>query len=394
MEPQQAKAIARFLAATPRRPENIVFIGRSDGQFSGNAKYMFLHCVENVPQCKSVFVTLNAGTHKKLRSAGLPSELFPRQEAINALAEASVVMVDDFQFRENGVSIFTLGAKIVQMWHGVGFKKIGFIEVKTSLDLTPERRAHLTEMYSNYDAVLSTSPFYTEHLFKTSFGAKEIWETGYPRNDVLLRKCAKRDLIGCDMEAYNKLPALRKKYKTCLYAPTFRDDNKDPFIHGALELNALSAFLERENIFLFLKMHPFSADYKTQGLANIDVIANDSDVYPLLPFFDGMITDYSSLLTDYLHLDRPIVFFPYDKADYETRLREFQFEYDAMTPGPKCFTQEELLDGLRNAFAQPEAYAGERKRLRDLAFSHHDALASARAAEHVLRLAGAPREKA
>ena len=135
-------------------------------------------------------------------------------------------------------------------------------------------------------------------------------------------------------------------------------------------------------------MHPFSNDYILDQLDNIGMISNNSDIYPLLPLFDCMITDYSSLYMDYLHLMRPILFFPYDKADYETRLREFQFEYDAMTPGPKCFTQGELLDNLQRIFTAPDAYAKERKRLRNLAFSHHDALASARTAEHILRFAG------
>ncbi len=387
MEPNQAKTIAHFLATRQRMPENMVFVGRSDGQFSGNAKYVFLHFVEHVPQCKSVFVTVNPAVHRDLRDRGLPTARFPAQDALEALARASVVVVDDFQFRENSISMFAIGAKIVQLWHGVGFKKIGFVEAETSLDLPPERRAYLREMYSGYDAVVSTSPFYTEHLFKTSFGAREIWETGYPRNDALFRKCTKNDLVGCDVQTYSRLSTLRKKFRTCLYAPTFRDDGGDPFQHGALRWDELSLFLQREGIVFFLKLHTFSKKYDIENLKNVVVVPGDSDIYPMLPLFDCMITDYSSIYMDYLLLQRPVVFFPYDRKDYETRLRQFQFDYDDMTPGPKCLNQDELLRALRAALDDPAPFREQRTSIRDMAFSHHDGRACWRVAEHILRLA-------
>jgi CDP-glycerol glycerophosphotransferase len=388
MDASQAKAIARFLATTHRRPENIVFIGRRGNSFSGNVKHLYLHFLEKHPRCKSVFVTENARLYGELHARGLPAALFPHNEAIEALATASVAVADDFYFRERDIHIFATGAKIVQLWHGVGFKKIGFVEIASSIAIPEERKAHLRKMYSGYDAVLSTSPFYTENLFKTSFGSREIWEAGYPRNDVLLRKPMENDLIGCDMDAYRQMVSMRKKCKICLYAPTFRDDHSDPFVHGALRFDTLSAFLQEKNMFLFLKMHPLSSAYGLENLENIRMISNESDIYPLLPLFDCLITDYSSIYMDYLQLLRPVIFFPYDMQDYNARLREFQFDYNDMTPGPKCFDQDELLLALGAVASGDDGYRKQRLRLRDLAFSHHDARACERTAEHVVRLAG------
>jgi len=387
MEPDQARTIARFLAERPRRPENIAFVSGGDGQFSGNVKYLFLHFARHVPQCKSAFVTTNPTVHRALRGRGLPAACFPSQDALEVLARASVVVADGFQYRENGMSVFAIGAKIVQLWHGVGFKKIGFVEAETALDLPPERRAYLREMYSGYDAVVSTSPFYTEHLFKTSFGAREIWETGYPRNDALVGPCAKDDLIGCDLEGYAQVRALARRFRLCLYAPTFRDGDGDFFQRGPFCFEALSRFLDREGMVLFLKMHAFTSARLGSGLTNIRVIDNASDVYPLLPHFSCLITDYSSIYMDYLHLDRPVAFFPFDRDDYASRMREFQFDYDDMTPGPKCFTQDELERALVRAATDPDADRARRREVRELAFSHHDGRACWRVAEHILRLA-------
>lgn len=383
-----AKTIARFLSATQRRPENIVFLGRRGGNFSGNVKYLYLYFLEKHPQIHCTFVSEDAALVRELHGHGLPAAHFPQSEALEAIAGASVAIADDFHFKENNSYIFTNGAKIVQLWHGVGFKKIGFVEIASSISMTEERKTHLKKMYSDYDAVISTSPFYTENLFRTSFQAKEIWEVGYPRNDVLLRRCSKRDMIGCDREAHMALVEAHKKCKTCLYAPTFRDDHTDPFMHGALKFDKLSKFLREENIFLFLKMHPLSKKYDLENVSNVMMIDNDSDVYPLLPLFDSMVTDYSSIYMDYLHLCRPVIFFPYDKDDYVARLREFQFDYNEMTPGPKCFTQDALHDALGDVVHGADRYQTERIRLQSLAFARSDAQSCARTAEHVLRLAG------
>ncbi len=382
-----AQTIARFLAATPRRPENIAFIGRGDSLFAGNAKYLFLHFARSHPETRPCYVTLSRQVFRELQAAGLPAALFPEEPALTALASAQVVVVDDFHYRPHGMDMITKGAKIVQLWHGVGFKKIGFLEAATALDMDQEKREYLRRMYSGYDAVISTSPFYTKNLFETSFAAEDIWETGYPRNDVLLRQIEKFDLLGSDPQIYGQLRKMRKELCTCIYAPTFRDDYSDPFQHGALDLTVLSAFLQQERIILFIKMHQFSKRYNVKDLANIHIIPNELDVYPLLPCFDCMVTDYSSIYMDYLLLMRPVVFFPYDRDDYSRRLREFQFDYNEMTPGPKCTSQAELHDALQQAAAGATDWAQKRQLVRDLAFCFNDAKAASRVAQRIMRLA-------
>lgn len=386
MDQEQARLIARFLAATSRDNRNIAFVGRVDSQFAGNSKYLFLHFVANRPHYQSCYVTLNHKVFRELKAQRLPTALFPQQPALDVLAKAGIVVVEDFDYRTNNVCLFTPGAKIVQLWHGVGFKKIGFIEAETSIDLPEERRAHLRRMYSGYDALISTSPFYTENLFKTSFQADEIWETGYPRNDVLLRRPGRHDLVGSSVDLYAQLHAARKKQFTCIYAPTFRDDPNASFPHGAFDLLPLSAFLQRENIALYLKMHPFINLNHVPELPHIHILPSTMDIYPLLPLFDCMITDYSSIYMDYLLLDRPVLFFPFDREDYTRRMREFQFDYDVMTPGPKCLTQEALLEALRGAAHGDDAWAAERRRVCEMAFAHRDAKACSRIAAHIDKL--------
>jgi CDP-ribitol ribitolphosphotransferase len=44
-------------------------------------------------------------------------------------------------------------------------------------------------------------------------------------------------------------------------------------------------------------------------------------------------------------LDKPLIFYAYDKERF-CDWRGFYYDYDEMTPGPVCYTMEELIDVL------------------------------------------------
>ncbi|THB65110.1 MAG: CDP-glycerol--poly(glycerophosphate) glycerophosphotransferase [Desulfovibrio sp.] len=362
--------VARFVSAHNRKPGHVAFIGRADSQFAGNTKYLFLHVLEQEPELNATFVTLNQEVYSLLRDKGLPVAMYPETDALTALAEASCVVVNDFHYRTQLMHLFTNGAFVLQLWHGVGFKKIGFVEAETSEHMTPEKRDYLRDMYSGYDAVISTSPFYSRNLFATSFGAGEIWETGYPRNDVLLRQPSKLEFLGSDPKLCGRMRHIRTERRIGLYAPTFRDDGGDPFIHGVLDMDRLESFLAANAMTLFIKMHQFCNTYTLDESPYIQILPNSLDIYPMLSQVDFMITDYSSIYTDYLLLDRPVLFFPYDREDYAQRLREFQFDYDEMTPGPKCFSQESLQQALLEVAQGRDLHRVERRAALKRAFGH------------------------
>ena len=72
------------------------------------------------------------------------------------------------------------------------------------------------------------------------------------------------------------------------------------------------------------------------------------DVMELLKYVDVLITDYSSIYIDFLLLDRPIIFLPYDIDEYQ-QYRGFLYDYAAVTPGPKPKTLDSFLEEMDNA---------------------------------------------
>ncbi len=109
---------------------------------------------------------------------------------------------------------------------------------------------------------------------------------------------------------------------------------------------------------------------------------------------DVMITDYSSLMFDYVNTGRPILFFTYDLDHYRDTLRGFYFDFERSAPGPLVYSSEDLVTAIREIDRIQDAYA-ERYRWFQREFCDlDDGYASARLADRMLVAGGdlAPEE--
>lgn len=371
---------ATLAEKTPKNPNLYVFVGESNGSFTGNTKHLFIYFAKNRPDVESCYFTYDPETYREIRQMGLPAVFFPNINAVEKIVSAGTVVVDSFDFKFGLYYPLTKGARIVQLWHGVGFKKIGLIE-KASETTAKYNRLDLEHLYSGYDMVITTSPFYAKEVFEPSFNARSVEVLGYPRNDALLAPPTRESMLNCDMAAFERVGASRRDRKIVLWTPTFRDQVGSPL--AGIDLRRLHDFLEREKLHLVIKGHRLSEVNAGASLPCLTLYDNTCDVYPLMRLVDVMVTDYSSIYMDYLLLDRPVVFYCPDYDEYVTYNREFQFPYDDMTPGPKCRTQDALEAALKTAAYGDDGYGDERRALCEKAFLHRDGKASARIADHL-----------
>lgn len=370
---------------TPKIPNRIIFPGRVNGRLMDNVKYAFLHFARFEPEFDCHFLTMYREEHLLLCKHKLPSLLFGQADSLEILASAGLVICDDFSWKQGNPAYPLLAkAHTVQLWHGVPLKAIGFPEIVTTPNITPERAEFLRVGYSGYDAVVSTSPFCTEHAFAKAFAAGEFPELGYPRNDALLRFPTADFMLNTDAALYGELLRFRKSGgKTVFYMPTFRDEGYDPLSCGAVQLEALSALMARHNALLVLKLHPY-LDLPASSLpAQVRMADSKSDIYPLLQQCDILATDYSSIYFDFLLLDRPQIFYPFDYERYVTCNRTLLFDYEAMTPGPRATEPQEFSRLLAAALDGEDTYGPARAALRQTIFTHQDAGSAARLAAYV-----------
>lgn len=345
----------------PRDKRLFVFVGwhrfGDTEYFADNSKYLFLYYSQH-PELgiTPVWLSSDDALVKTLRKRGYRSELESSLSGIWCALRASVSIIDAnptlHLWRYSG------GSRLIQLWHGVSIKKIGYESSASYRRSTPSKffQPHLT---ISYDAVFAPSKWYRDTMIRSLHAAPDrVYVAPYPRNEAIVGNIQDADIGTVEVS-----PRTGKKI---LYAPTFRSDGSN----AAERLpQGLTALLQKHDATLYILTHPkFMAKNTGNERADIVYLQPGKDIYPAMKEFDLCITDYSSIAYDYLHLDRPVIFFQFDRDSYETNPGLVR-EYKDLLPGPVVMTGEELLAALNKTLAGVDMYATERARVRAIAFS-------------------------
>ncbi|MEM8201763.1 CDP-glycerol glycerophosphotransferase family protein, partial [Morganella morganii] len=84
------------------------------------------------------------------------------------------------------------------------------------------------------------------------------------------------------------------------------------------------------------------------------------EIMDVMPHFDLLITDYSSIYFDFLLLNKPIIFLPYDIETYQSQVG-LNFDYNFSTPGPKPKTQNEFIHEIHQSLTNNEYFLEKRE---------------------------------
>ncbi|MDN3425800.1 bifunctional glycosyltransferase family 2 protein/CDP-glycerol:glycerophosphate glycerophosphotransferase [Microbacterium sp. APC 3898] len=233
----------------------------------------------------------------------------------------------------------------IQTWHGTPLKRMGYDQKKLPSN---EELARLKKQTDAWDYLVSPNR-YTSKVLKRGFRyGGEILETGYPRNDLLIRRPPEIK------EKARMQLGIPSGKQIILFAPTFRDWDPNSFQRVLDDVQYLSKEVDDNTVFV-LRLHYLLSDKISQFELppNIVDASNYQDIQELYLLSDMLITDYSSVMFDYALLKRPILLYCYDLDEYVTR-RGMYFEFAEKAPGPVCETIEELIEYIN----QPEKLAG------------------------------------
>ena len=339
----------------PRRKDIWVF-GSWDGKkFADNPKYLFLYVCHKQPEITCVWLSRNKTIVADLQSRGYKAYYMHSLRGIICSMRASCII---FSVGVSDVNLYTTkGTKSVQLWHGTPLKKL---EPAPGRQMRMRKSSYAQRLMAeglrpntNYDVVIATSDESKQAMQTVFSDAKEVAVTGYPRNDVLGGAPWLNEL---NDEYVTEIKREIDFQFLFLYLPTFRREGRrelDLFAGFKFEGNTVNETLRELNAILIIKAHPYDVQFNSDGarLERIFTPADEDlpDIYPLLRETDVLITDYSSVFFDYLLLDRPIVFAPFDIQQYVTADRELFYDYDQVTPGPKATDWLEVLHLLREA---------------------------------------------
>lgn len=224
------------------------------------------------------------------------------------------------------------GAFIVQLWHGIPLKRIGLDSAETTRAPGPLRRVPgisrlLERLYRASTSRISLIPA-ASHLVRgrleSAFGLPDerVPVTGEPRVDVLSRGTAAERRFAA-RAALDAAAGPLSGAATILYAPTWRDGEPDPAVPSAAEWTAIIDVLERRDAILLIRSHHLGAgEYRPPATTDrVRLLGSDvvTDVTPLLPGVDVLVTDYSSLAFDASLVPVPVIYLAPDAVAYGAR---------------------------------------------------------------------------
>ncbi len=362
----------------PKEEDLWVFSGFRHACYMDNARYFYEYLLSAHPEIRAVWLTTSDEVFGRLSAQGRPVLRMDSPEGIACMSRAAVAVTDHFVMTDFSPEWgLNDGTKIVQLWHGVGFKAMGDEKkvknttergVRYSRDLLPApgdggtRRAlkkikycfcaPFREKMETYSVMTDTGPERHETIFR-------YW--GVPE-EALVRAGNPR----C-------LPVLTAERATdpakVLYAPTYRFDavHEKALIELFLsKLPEIRRRMEAENAVLTLRLHPHTwRDYGElirtglEGCSRVEW-RQDEDIYETLGQYSVLITDYSSIAMDFIGGERPVIFFCPDYDWFAQNEAGFTLDFRARAPGDITDSWAETLSLTAAYLRDPELGMDER----------------------------------
>lgn len=346
---------------TPRIKNKWVF-GSNMG-YSNNSKYLFLYILKKRPEIDAIWITDSKHTSQLLRSKGLKTY---NRYSLMGLFHAYTAKVFCYNSYAGDINVYaSLGAIKVNLWHGVGIKKIEFLinDGPLASIFTTNSISNKLKYLNHYirpDLFLSTSAFMSSH-FKKSFRIDDssIIESVYPRCEIFkYSKCDLRKFIK-ENETYETLMIVEKLElydKVYIYMPTWRDGSSCFLEDSNFNIVRLNEFLISTNSCFLFKLHPSTkvSAFTQVGMDNILMVNSSLDIYPILPFTDVLITDYSSIYYDYLLLpQKEAIVYAFDFIDYTSKCRDLIMPFINGVGSNVVYSFDELMIHLENNNSVP-----------------------------------------
>lgn len=274
------------------------------------------------------------------------------------------------------------GQVIIFLNHGAGFKA-----ASSSIPISYADETYVTSKLFFYPA-------------SACWGCTmdKIYDYGFPRLDYFFKSNNKNQnklIENLSLNNYNNV---------FLWMPTFRlSKNKDlsedyfdsktglPILYQEKEIEQFNEILKQQNSICIFKVHHLQAKLNVfkRKYSNI-IIFNDEmleklglQLYEFIKLTTCLITDYSSISTDYMLLNHPIIF---TMDDYEEYRNSRGFSIDDPSQyfaGYHVYDKRQLISAVQEVAEGKDVYLEQRKEILPILHSHIDGNASLRILNHL-----------
>lgn len=270
---------------------------------------------------------------------------YKSEKSTNSISDLTEYESDAIFVPGNEVPHYLRGVK-VQVFHGLAGEKKGHFRIRQYFDL-----------------YLTQGPYFTK-------GFKKLWEK-YKDFEVIETGWPKLDIYGGDKAVFQVMKQqLLEKFgakKILLYAPTF-----SPKLTSAPHLiEQISTLAQNKDYLILLKFHPLMAQDWIDAYQNLAahvpniVYENEKNIVKFLLMADLLISDTSSVIYEFLLLDKPAITF---RNISENILWDNSADYNQLVPlVEKNLNQDPFAHLRKQTFDQYHPYNDGKSALRMVA---------------------------
>ena len=365
------------------KDKNLWVFGSWKGKnFSDNSKALFEFVSNNHKDINAIWIAKNQQIYDYVKSLGYKVVKYSTLKGKWLVVRAGANIQTESN-RDTG-TYRVGGARIIQLFHGYGSIKEAYLYPEMSW-LKKKLVKIYAENHSNSFWMVPSAYFISRLPILFDMNPQRAFITGQPRIDVLFE--------GKVITYFNNFKKEHKKM--ILYAPTHRNyAQSSDLVFSENDWDTINEFCRKRDYILFFKPHPLELHKYINtfsNYSNLILLTNNSDlyssdVYEYMHYFDLMISDYSSISTDYLVYDRPVIHFMYDMDSFENK--NFTLEaLDAFQAGPICKTREELFSCIEDGLGK-DSYRDLRLKARNNAFKYVDNKNCERVYNQIVKLLG------
>ena len=371
-----------FTSLFPKKKDLWIFGAWEGKNYTDNTKFLYEYLKDKHPEKTYVWETKNIDVFNDLKERHDNVVMFGTLQWFKTMTRAAAAFETE---GDTDIGGFRPGrCKIIQLWHGYGGKDCKWYKKDNTLvsivkSIIFDDRKHACWMVPSEYAIES---------LKRNFDVekKQCYLTGSPRNDYIKNPRDSKILTN-----------LKEKYPNCkkiiAYMPTHRNfGRREEVTITDANFSSINDFCMSHHYLFFFKPHFHEMKFYRENnlsFSNIEIADTEScpeyaDLYSYLGHFDMLISDYSSVIYDFLCTEKPVILFPYDLEEYK-KTDGVPKAYLDDPCGPMCFTWQEVFDCILR-MDESDEWKGARERNRQMIHLYNDGRNCERVYSTVLQL--------
>lgn len=243
---------------------------------------------------------------------------------------------------------------LLNTWHGTPLKTLGRKIKKGLSDLGNNQCQFLMSDYLSYPNEYTKKHMLQDFSLDKLFCGNTVL-CGYPRNSIFFYT--------------EHIAGIRKKLgvsnkKVFIYMPTWRGETLDSRNISAYG-NSIAGIFDKldkgigDDSIIFVKLHQVVMNkINLSSYKHIRNFDSSYDTYQFLSIADCLITDYSSVMFDFVNAEKPIALFIYDYKNYQ-KTRGTYIDINSLN-FEKIYTTQELISYINKFQPERKLYRDEK----------------------------------